>query len=158
MTLFAKKGRCPHCGHDNTPWVRPAQPQQADQFLGNIVINETAAAPLFPGPATNVSIDLNATGGSDEHLLQDCDRGLSQALASKPDAMQRAREAAAEIVRGTKVLTDVEIEALAKEHETSGAGLADDDGYSTHIFSATDIETFGRAVEAAVIARLGGAA
>ena len=34
------------------------------------------------------------TGGSPEHLLQDECRGLSQALAAKPDAMLHAREAA----------------------------------------------------------------
>lgn len=32
--------------------------------------------------------------GTQGHMLQDCDRGLSMALAGKPDAMQHAREAA----------------------------------------------------------------
>jgi predicted phage-related endonuclease len=35
--------------------------------------------------------------GTPGHMLQDCSRELSQALASKPDAMQHAREAAAAI-------------------------------------------------------------
>lgn len=34
-------------------------------------------------------------------LLQDCDRRLSQWLASRPDAMQHAREAAAQIRGGS---------------------------------------------------------
>lgn len=39
---------------------------------------------------------VNTTGRVPE-LLQDCDRRLSQWLASRPDSMQRAREAAAQI-------------------------------------------------------------
>ena len=35
--------------------------------------------------------------GTQGHMLQDCDRGLSMALAGKPDAMQHAREAAESI-------------------------------------------------------------
>ena len=35
-----------------------------------------------------------ATGGSPEHLLQDCDRNLSRALAGTPGARQHAIEAA----------------------------------------------------------------
>jgi hypothetical protein len=40
--------------------------------------------------------DVVATGRMPA-LLQDCDRRLSQWLASRPDAKQRAREAAAQI-------------------------------------------------------------
>lgn len=44
------------------------------------------------------SEDLSGVApGSPHHLLQDADRGLSEALASKPDAMLHAREAAAAI-------------------------------------------------------------
>lgn len=51
--------------------------------------------PAAAGPEAG---EESVTGTPDGHLLQDCHSGLSQALASKPDAMQHAREAAAAII------------------------------------------------------------
>lgn len=43
------------------------------------------------------ALDQQPTGGSPEHMLQDQSRGLSQWLATRPDARRHAQEAAASI-------------------------------------------------------------
>lgn len=59
-------------------------------------LSAVATALLMPRPAVPPE-DLPMTGTPSNHLAQDLHRGLSDALASKPDAMLHAREAAAVI-------------------------------------------------------------
>jgi len=81
-------------------------------------------------------------------LMQDEPDGgrLSKALAGKPDAMQRAREAAAAL-NGASVLTDAEI-GIATQY-IAPASPTELHDYDLRV---------ARAIEAAVIAKLGGAA
>lgn len=55
------------------------------------------AAAFAAGDATEPAPEPERTGTTEGHLLQDVHRGLSDALAGKPDAMLHAREAAAAI-------------------------------------------------------------
>ncbi|PZP92637.1 MAG: hypothetical protein DI587_31260 [Variovorax paradoxus] len=60
------------------------------------------------------------TTGRVPDLLQDGDRRLSRWLASRPDAMQRAREAAAQIKACTPTPTDTTFD-ISKTRNMSGS-------------------------------------
>jgi hypothetical protein len=118
---------CPDCG----------LPASLNAVAGDFV-SKIAPPPAQPEPQT--------TGWPLSELMQDDHSGLSKALSNTPHARLNAREAAAAISQPEPLLSDAEI----VRHARVVHGLFDD--LATE-FQTDDILKFGRAIEAAVIAK-----
>lgn len=126
--------------------------RESPKLLLDAAASEKARAAIA---AIDAQAPPTVTGGSPEHLLQDKSRGLSQWLASKPDARMRVREACADIAAQAPQAAPVgaPVTRLPRNLLLQAAFAADADPDHWHDTSAT--EAAARAVESACAAAWG---